>query len=156
MGIAELLEQVGGLQTQYAPSGYVGLWTRLEGFERPALTRALEDRIVVQATLMRGTIHMVSAREYWLFAMGVRRARREWALKTERGSDGGASLERHADELRQALADGPRSVAELGGLASGFIGNVGLWVDLVRVPPSGTWQRRRADILALADQWVGP
>jgi hypothetical protein len=31
-----------------------------------------------------------------------------------------------------------------------------LWVDLVRVPPSGTWQRRRADRLGLAEDWVGP
>jgi hypothetical protein len=30
------------------------------------------------------------------------------------------------------------------------------WVDLVRVPPSGTWERRRADLYALADEWVGP
>ena len=28
---------------------------------------------------------------------------------------------------------------------------VGLFVDLVRAPPSGTWERRRADIFALAD-----
>ncbi|HVQ22015.1 MAG TPA: winged helix DNA-binding domain-containing protein, partial [Candidatus Saccharimonadia bacterium] len=34
---AEAIEQVGGLQTQYAPSGYVGLWTRLAGFRRAAL-----------------------------------------------------------------------------------------------------------------------
>ena len=26
--IERAVEQVGGLQTQYAPSGYVGLWTR--------------------------------------------------------------------------------------------------------------------------------
>jgi hypothetical protein len=32
----------------------------------------------------------------------------------------------------------------------------GLWVDLVRVPPSGTWERRRADLYALAEDWVGP
>ena len=44
MSIPEALEQVGGLQTQYAPSGYVGLWTRLAGFRRDALTGALEDR----------------------------------------------------------------------------------------------------------------
>ena len=41
-------------------------------------------------------------------------------------------------------------------MATGFVGNVGLWVDLVRVPPGGTWERRRADVLALAEQWVGP
>src|SRR4029453_4611334 len=47
-------------------------------------------------------------------------------------------------------------VKELGELGAGLVGNLGLWVDLVRVPPSGTWERRRADILALADAWVGP
>jgi hypothetical protein len=47
-------------------------------------------------------------------------------------------------------------VKELGDLATGFVGTLGLWVDLVRVPPSGTWERRRADRLALAEQWVGP
>jgi hypothetical protein len=32
----------------------------------------------------------------------------------------------------------------------------GLWIDLVRAPPSGTWERRRADLFALASDWVGP
>jgi hypothetical protein len=36
---------------------------------------------VIQATLMRVTIHMVSAREYWPLARGLRRARQEWWLK---------------------------------------------------------------------------
>jgi hypothetical protein len=61
-----------------------------------------------------------------------------------------------AERLRAALTDGPRTVKELGDLATGFVGTLGLWVDLVRVPPSGTWERRRADRLALAEQWVGP
>ena len=62
--ITEVVEQVGGLQTQYAPSGYVGLWSRISAFRRWALTEALEDRSIVQATLMRTTIHMVSRREW--------------------------------------------------------------------------------------------
>jgi hypothetical protein len=33
---------------------------------------------------------------------------------------------------------------------------VGLWLDLVRVPPSGTWERRRADLYAAAEDWLGP
>jgi hypothetical protein len=32
----------------------------------------------------------------------------------------------------------------------------GLWVDLVRVPPAGTWEQRRADLYAAADDWLGP
>ena len=152
--IPRALERIGGIQNQYAPSGYVGLWARLVDVERPALTRALERRTAVQGTLMRVTIHLVSAREFWLFAMGVRQARREWWLR-QRKVDA-RELEHGAERLRAALADGPRSVKELGDLASGFVGNASLWVDLVRVPPSGTWERRRADLLALAEDWLGP
>ncbi len=146
---------MGGLQTQYAPSGYVGLWTRVGGFERDDLTKALEDRTLVQASLMRTTIHIVTRSEYWLFANGIRRARQEWAasigaLPPDR------TLRTNADRLRDALRDGPKTVKELRDLAKGFVGTLGLWVDLVRVPPSGTWDRRRADRLALAEDWIGP
>lgn len=153
--IVDAVEQVGGLQTQYAPSGYVGLWTRVTGFGRDDLTRALEDRSLIQASLMRTTIHIVSRREYWLFANGIRRSRQEWvqrigALPPER------RRRSNAERLRDALRDGPKTVKELGEWAKGFVGTLGLWVDLVRVPPSGTWERRRADRLALAEEWVGP
>lgn len=153
--IQAAIEQTAGLQTQYAPSGYVGLWTRVAGFERRDLTAALEDRSIVQATLMRTTIHMVSAREFWRFAAGVRRARRDWARRVQ-VVPAEAELRARSDALRRALADGPKTVRELDGLAGGFLGNLGLWVDLVRVPPSGTWERRRADRLALAEAWLGP
>jgi hypothetical protein len=152
--IPRALERIGGIQNQYAPSGYVGLWTRLEGFERDSLTRALERRTVVQGTLMRVTIHLVSARDYWPLALGVRRARREWFLRTNQVDE--RRMTSAARRLRAALSDGPKTVKELGELVSGFLGNAGLWVDVVRVPPSGTWERRRADVLALADDWLGP
>jgi hypothetical protein len=156
--IPEAIEQIGGLQTQYAPSGYVGLWTRLADFRRDALTRALEDRSVIQATLLRVTIHMVSRREYWRYALGVREARRERWRRTFARVTGASETEmrRTADEMRSALLEGPKTVKELGDLAKGFVGTRGLWVDLVRVPPSGTWERRKADRLALAEDWVGP
>ena len=149
------MEQVGGLQTQYAPSGYIGLWTRVADFRREDLTRALEDRSLIQASLMRTTIHVVSRREFWLYAMGIRRARQAWAARTnvlppER------QLQAGSERLREALRAGPRTVKELADVAGGFLGTLGLWVDLVRVPPSGTWERRRADRLALAEDWVGP
>jgi hypothetical protein len=149
------VEQVGGLQTQYAPSGYVGLWTRVAGFRRDDLTRALEDRSVIQASLLRTTIHLVSRREYWLYANGIRRARQEWAMRLG-NLPPDRKLQANADRLREVLRDGPKTVKELGELAKGFVGTLGLWVDLVRVPPSGTWERRRADRLALAEDWVGP
>ena len=154
--IPDLLDAMGGIQDQYAPSGYVGLWTRIEGFRRAALTEALEDRSVIQATTLRTTIHLHSAGTFWRVAMGVREARRVWWLRLQKGAVTEAEVAARAESLRTALANGPRDTRELGPEAAGFIGNLGLWVDLVRVPPSGTWERRRADRLALAEQWVGP
>src|SRR5581483_8232520 len=43
---------------------YVGLWTRLDKMKREDLQRALDEKRVVRATLMRGTLHMVSAADY--------------------------------------------------------------------------------------------
>jgi hypothetical protein len=157
--ITEALEQVGGLQTQYAPSGYVGLWTRLADFPRDALTKELETKRVVQATLMRTTIHMVSARDYPLLAAAVRRARRDWYLKVQGGRFPQSEVENASARVRDLLAGGPRRregiVKELG-LSNQLWYGVGLWVDLVRVPPSGTWERRRADLYWTADAWLGP
>jgi hypothetical protein len=156
--IPRALEQLAGLQTQYAPSGYVGLWTRLEGFARDDLTRALERRSVVQATLMRTTIHLVSARDYPLLWAAVRDARREQWLKARRGRVDARLLARNARRVAALLADGPRGRDELfefiGADAMGWNG-VGLWIGLVRAPPSGTWEHRRADLFALAEQWLG-
>jgi hypothetical protein len=151
--IHRAVERIAGLQTQYAPSAYVGLWTRLENFDRDALTRALERRSVVQATLMRSTIHIVSRTDFWPLAVAVRRAQQEWYLKLQKGRVNVRDLERRAARLRAALAEGPKSRAELGELASGWAGS---WGELVRVPPSGTWERRRADLFAFAEDWIGP
>ena len=151
--IPRVLERMGGLQAQYAPSMYVGLWTRMERFGRGDLDRALERRTVVQGTLMRTTIHLVSARDYWPFALGVRRARREWWLRLQQGAVDERTMRRQATRLRRALANGPLDARELERLATGY---VGLWLDLVRVPPSGTWDRRRADLFAAAEDWLGP
>ena len=149
--IPRALERIGGIQNQYAPSGYVGLWTRLADFERDSLTRALERRTVVQGTLMRETIHLVSRRDYWPLALGVRSARRDWALRIDKTLTEDEQQLR-AERLRAALADGPRG-REVEPLVRGHLM---LWVDVVRVPPSGTWERRRADRYALAEDWLGP
>jgi hypothetical protein len=153
------LERIGGIQAQYAPSMYIGLWSRLEGFERDDLTRALERRSVVQGTLMRVTIHLVSAGDYWPFTVAVRKPRREQWLRARPGGPGARSLSAAAKRLRRRLADGPlqrKEIDELVGMGAVGVNGVGMWVDLVRVPPSGTWERRRADLYASAEEWLGP
>jgi hypothetical protein len=151
------LEAIGGIQAQYAPSMYVGLWSRLAGFERDALTAALHDRSAVQATLMRVTIHLVSRADFWPIALAVRDARRGSWLRAQRDAPGARAMAAAATKLRRALAGGEvlsrRDLEAL--LGKERARGVGLWVDLVRVPPSGTWERRRADLFAAAEEWIG-
>jgi hypothetical protein len=149
------LERIGGIQAQYAPSMYIGLWSRLEGFERDQLTRALERRSVIQGSMMRATIHLVSRRDYWPFVVGIRRGQRAWWLRLHKGISprGIAANDR---KVRSAVRGRTVSRAQLEEILGERLGPAGLFVDLVRVPPSGTWDRRRADLYALAEDWVGP
>lgn len=159
--ITRAVERIGGIQAQYAPSAYIGLWSRLQGFRRPRLTRALENAELIQATLMRVTIHVVSAADYPILTEAVRRSRRELWSRVARSRDldqGG--WERVTDIVTKALADGPRQRTDLiqalidEGFAKDIWEGVGVWVDMVRVPPSGTWERRRADLYGLASDYV--
>ena len=158
--LPDALDAVCGIQAQYAPSMYVGSWSRMRGLSRADVTGALERREVVQATLLRGTIHLVSPRDYWAFALAIREERRTWWLRATAKQDAprAAGMERAAETLRAALADGATlRRAEIDALLGKRAAHgIGLWVDMVRVPPSGTWERRRADCFGLAEDWIGP
>ena len=111
---------------------------------------------------MRMTIHTVSAGDFWPMALALRESRRDWFARVNGRQMTGLDMERAAAEVRNELSDGPLKLAELNrrlaarGIADVPIGWVGLWLDLVRVPPAGTWESRRADIYGLADQWLPP
>jgi hypothetical protein len=157
MPLPRVLERMGGLQAQYAPSMYVGLWSRVEGFRRENLTTALERRTVVQGTLMRMTIHLVSAPDWRPLARAVRDARRTRWLRAVPGAPSEAEMAAAAERLRAALQAGPLRRTEVEALLGRPAAQgVGLWLDLVRAPPSGTWERRRADLFAAAEDWLGP
>lgn len=152
-----VLERMAGLQAQYAPSMYIGLWTRIEGFERESLTRLLEAREVVQATILRATIHLVSRSDFWPFLIAVRDVRRDWYHRANRAGPTPEQLTEAAAGLRELLRERPLRRAELDQLYGPAVrAGVGMYLDLVRVPPSGTWARRRADLFGLAEDWVGP
>ena len=153
--LPRVLERMGGLQAQYAPSMYIGLWSRVEGLERDAVTRGLERRSIVQGSMMRATIHLVSKRDYWPFVVGIRRAQRKWWLRVHK-SVSRQEVAANDRKVRRALRGKTLSRAELEDVIGQSLGPAGLFVDLVRVPPSGTWERRRADLYALAEDWVGP
>ncbi len=156
LSLPRALERIAGIQNQYAPNAYIRLWSCLEGFRREQLTRALERRSVVQATLMRATIHVVSKRDFWPFVVAVRAGQRDWWLRTRKPRPDERELEATAELLRRLMADGPRRHDELVEVVGAGWGMVGPWLELVRVPPSGTWEQRRAHLFQTAERWVGP
>ncbi len=114
--VPRAIERVGALQAQWPPSPYIALWSRLEGFRREALVRAIERRQVVRATLMRTTLHHVSARDYLAYA-GALRARRVAVVEAQLAK---LPDPPDYDELVHATvrhtSEGPRSRRELLGL----------------------------------------
>jgi hypothetical protein len=158
---AAAIERLAGLQAQWSPAPYVGLWSRLSRFAIADLERALATRTVVKATLMRGTLHVVSAKDYPALSVATTRSRPErWAPASRRLDD--------AEKIHRATvayANDTRTPEELATflVAQGVTADLSramLWWLiashgwLVHVPPSGTWAYRRAGNLIAADVWI--
>src|SRR4051795_1516417 len=88
---------------------YIGLWSRVKGLDRDAVTRGLETRSLIQATLMRSTIHLVAKADYWPLALAIRAGRRAWWRATKRTID----MDAAAATAREALSTGPLRRAQL-------------------------------------------
>jgi hypothetical protein len=111
------IERLVGMQAQWPPAPYVGLWTRLAGFRRTALERAVQRGDVVRPTVMRGTLHLVSARDYpifyaafremntWFGPLHLERALASLPSVVELVRDGRLRYEEIYAHLREAHAD---------------------------------------------------
>ena len=113
LSVTRAVEQLGGVQAQWPPSPYLGLWSRVENFRAEHLVRAIARRHVVKATLMRTTLHLVSARDYLAYA-GIYRKRRIGELERQLEAMGDApDLEDDAERLAALAAEKPRTRAQL-------------------------------------------
>jgi Winged helix DNA-binding domain len=163
---ATTLERLVGMQAQAPNLPYVGLWARLTGFRHEELSRLVESRRAVRITLMRNTIHLVTARD-------------AFALKPlftpfgERGFIHGSPWGRHMKEedLRairsvgaELMSERPRTVADLAKqLGQRFPGRdsvamafgVRYMVPLVFTTPRGIWQAGGPVALTTFEAWLG-
>ena len=111
LSVVAAIERLGGLQGQWAPSPYAALWTRLRGFERAALTAAIDRGLVVKATLMRATLHLVSAEEYPAYSFATMDGRLgAWRPP---GGPALADLEKMHRSVRRFAAKTPRTREEI-------------------------------------------
>ena len=75
---AAVIERLVGMQAQWPPAPYVGIWTRTTSFRREALERELARGTVVKATVMRQTLHLVVRRDYELLRAAMSETNFPW------------------------------------------------------------------------------
>jgi hypothetical protein len=141
LGPSAALERVGPLHAQGVESTYVNLWSRIAGFRRELLTRALGRGTVVRSRPMRATLHLTSARDYRLFHGAIRAGRAEWWQRTTKHRYDESTTARAEQILRKAGRT-PRPFAELVEAVGGdrFLANLAaIGLGVMTVAPAGTW-----------------
>jgi len=100
---AAVIERLVGMQAQWPPAPYIGIWTRTTSFWRQALERELASAAVVRATVMRQTLHLVTPRDYALLRAAMSETNFPWESPQ-------AKL--LAPSVRALMAAGPVTTAE--------------------------------------------
>lgn len=78
MSPVAVIERLVGMQAQWPPAPYVGIWTRTTSFRRSALERELARGTVVKATVMRQTLHLVTPADYALIRSAMSETNFPW------------------------------------------------------------------------------
>lgn len=155
----EAIEHLVGLQAQDVKAPYFQLLPRLRGFDPAELSALLESRAAVRIVLMRGTIHLVSARDAYMLRPLVQPV---IARATDANHRITASHADVADAGRALVEEVPRTFAQLAEqLGPRFPADdpqhlaqqVRAHVPLVQVPPRGLWQRSGAPAHTSLEAW---
>lgn len=159
------VERLVGMQAQVPMDPYVGLWSRLVDFQPDELGTAIAERRAVRMSLMRATIHLVTARD----ALTIRPVLqsvigRRFASSPFQRDVAGMDIEPVLTAARALLTERPRSRAELARLlaerwpdrdADSLAASAAYLTPLVQIPPRGVWGRTGAPRWTTTESWLG-
>jgi hypothetical protein len=163
MPAAAAIEHLLGMQAQAPNAPYVGLWSRLAGFDPDELSSLLTARELARVPLMRATVHLVTARD----ALSLRPAIQPVLERSFAGSPFDVTGVDVAELLAfggELLTERPRTRAELAPLLarrwpgtdpSSLVYTISYLLPLVQVPPRGLWGRSGPARWAPMPTWLG-
>jgi hypothetical protein len=155
--------QLIGMQAQEARPPFIGLWSRLQDARRDEMIRAINERELVRATLMRGTIHLFSAADYRAFRPAIQPVL-DSAMSVLGARSEGLDVERVLPAAYTLLAEGPLPFNDIrdrlqaqfpmmNDRALGFA--VRMLIPLVVIPAEHRWGYLANSPFGLAEDWIG-
>jgi len=160
----DAIKRVVGLQAQLPNPPYVGLWSRLQSFQRGDLTSLIEDRQVVRATMMRSTLHLMTAEDYILLRPALQPAltRAMHAFFGARAKD--IDVDQIVAAARAYVLEQPRTFVQLRATLAELFPDIDpallayavrAHLPLVQIPPGGRWGFTGSPAHAEASAWLG-
>ena len=161
---ADAIERLVGMQAQVPMDPYVGLWTRLKSFDPVELSDLLTSRNAVRASLMRATIHLVTARDMRTLRplMEPVIQRMFWTGSPFGRAIKGVDTDALVAMVRVLIEERPRTRAELRPLLaerwpdhdSDALSAIGYLLPVVQVPPRGVWGQSGQATWTTAESWL--
>jgi len=161
---ADAIERLVGMQAQVPMDPYIGLWTRLKGFDPVELSDLLTSRNAVRASLMRATIHLVTARDMRTLRplMEPVIQRMFWTGSPFGRAIKGVDTDALVAMVRVLIEERPRTRAELRPLLaerwpdhdSDALSAIGYLLPVVQVPPRGVWGQSGQATWTTAESWL--
>jgi hypothetical protein len=158
------IKQLAGLQGQLANPPYIGLWSRLQAFQRSDLTALLEQRAVVRTSMMRRTLHLTTAEDYLAFRPALLALHKQsLTAYFDQHCVDSVSKERLLAEIQAYLQVKPRTNVELRALLEELLPDGGetllyrvrAYLSLIQVFPGGAWGVGGSPAYASAEVWLG-
>ncbi len=165
MTAIDAIEHLVGMQAQAPRAPFVGLWCRVAGFGHEELSELVTSRAAVRASLMRATIHLVSARDCLRLRPLVQPVLASgFSASPFARNVNGVDLDAVLAAGRALLEKRPRTRTELareltGGWpdrdAESLAYAVSYVIPLVQVPPRGTWTGAGQARFTTVEAWLG-